>query len=1291
MNKKMDTDYKALMSKALVEIRSMRTRLNDLESGKSEPVAIIGLGCRFPGGADSPEAFWFLLNRGVDGIVEVPKDRWDIEAYYDPDPETAGKMYCRKGGFLANVDRFDASFFGITPRELVSMDPQQRLLLEVSWEALEHAGQSAAELFKTRTGVFTGISSFDYAATQFMTTAPDKINAYMGTGIALSAAAGRLSYILGLTGPSMAVDTACSSSLVAVHLACQSLRNRECTMALAGGVNVILSPELSVNFSRARMLAADGRCKTFDAAADGYVRGEGCGVVILKRLSDALAAGDRVLALVRGSAVNQDGPSGGLTVPSGPSQEEVIRQALASGGVTAAEVGYVEAHGTGTSLGDPIEVGALGKVFGERSSAEPLLIGSVKTNIGHLEAAAGISGLIKVVLSLEAGEIPPHLHFKEPNPHIEWDKLPIEVPRQLRKWPDDRRKIAGVSSFGFTGTNAHLVIEEGPVPELKKNKGPARPCHLLALSAQSAAALKELAARYDAYLSAHPGQDIADLCYTANSGRSHFEERLALVGSSGAEIAAGCRAYLVGEGEGCILPKQWVDRRKLAFIFPDFLAAADSSLSGIAVNLYETAPVFRNIIDRCAEFVAGRFDQSLSAAFSVGGLGSEPVDPVLKQVELFALEYGLFELWQSWGIKPSLVMGSGVGEYAAACAAGVFSLEEGLNLMMARGEAFGANDLADLAKVAAGISYQQPKIRLVLSLTGALSGEEMGWADYWLRQASELPDLTTGYKTMQEQGAGILLELGPCSGQTEKGLSQLPSLAEGDTDWEVLLKSLAALYVQGITVDWHGFDQDYDRRKIALPTYPFQRQRYWLAEAGEGRRIVEPQPLRPPDQTGHSLLGRRVVTAHRDVIFESRLRKDSPSFLADHRIYEATVFPATGYLEMALAAGVELLGTEGLRLENFTIEQPLVLPELSGLMVQTVLCPVAEGGYTFSIHSEQTAGDWTLHAAGRIGPDQGALTSENLADLQARCGEELSVAEHYREFAGRGIAYGADFQGLHLLWRGRQEALGQLKIPAGISAGLAAYLLHPAIFDAGLQAAGILLPAGDAEGYFPVGLSKLRLAPRRRGVAWSYGRLREAEPGRQGQSYDFTLYDEQGVAVAQVDGLVVKRASREIMLRSIIGAEKSASSGPSSSEMEEAAHTTEMRQKLAAATDVERVKMLHVYILEVTRKVMGHSEAGPLKADRPLMDQGLDSLMAVELRNFLAEGLALSLSVGLIFDYPSVDDLSRHLAEAIKTVPGGGKEAGHNGATTAQEGDDFDYLDDLDPKALTDLINQDLL
>ncbi|MGB5635586.1 MAG: polyketide synthase, partial [Waterburya sp.] len=452
------TDYPALMKQALLELKQMRAKLNVLESAKTEPIAIVGMGCRFPGGANNPEAFWQLLQNGVDAISEVPGDRWDIDAYYDPNPDTPGKTYARYGGFVAGLDEFDSQFFNISPKEAASLDPQQRLLLEVSWEALENAGVASDRLAGSPTGVFVGICSNDYSQ-RLLSRDPAEIDAYIGTGNCHSVASGRLSYLLGLNGPSLAVDTACSSSLVAVHLAIASLRNGECNLALAGGVNQLLAPEVTINFSKARMLSRHGRCKTFDADADGYIRAEGCGVIVLKRQSDALKDGDNILALIRGSAINHDGRSSGLTVPNGPSQQAVIRQALANAKVKPEDISYIEAHGTGTSLGDPIEVGALGGVFGKNRTAEKSLkIGSVKTNIGHLEGAAGIAGLIKVVLSLQHQTIPPHLHFKQPSSFIDWDKLPIEVPTEKKAWSTDgKQRLAGVSSFGFSGTNAHIV------------------------------------------------------------------------------------------------------------------------------------------------------------------------------------------------------------------------------------------------------------------------------------------------------------------------------------------------------------------------------------------------------------------------------------------------------------------------------------------------------------------------------------------------------------------------------------------------------------------------------------------------------------------------------------------------------------------------------------------------------------------------------------------------------------------------------------------------------------------
>jgi acyl transferase domain-containing protein/acyl carrier protein len=514
---------------------------------RAEPIAIIGMACRFPGGATSLDAFWRLLKRGEDAICEVPPERWNVDAFYDPDPAAPGKMCCRHGGFLDGVDRFDAEFFGISPREAVSMDPQQRVLLEVSWEALENANQPPDRLFGSPTGVFVGISTFDYAAIRAGLRNRNAIDAYQVSGTTFSVAAGRLSYLLGLTGPCVSIDTACSSSLVGIHLACQSLRNRESALALAAGVGLILAPEPSINFSKAGMLAPDGRCKTFDAAANGYVRAEGCGAIILKRLADALADGDRIHAVIRGSAVNQDGASGGLTVPSGPSQEAVIRQALAGAGITPLQVSYVEAHGTGTSLGDPIEINALAAGLCQgRDADHRLIVGSVKTNFGHLEAASGIAGLIKVVLSLRHRQIPAHLHLKTPTPHIDWKNIPIDVASRASAWlPEGGRRIAGVSAFGFSGTNAHIVLEEAPA-EILGEEGPGWPLHLLGMSAKTETALTHLVVRYLQHLEDHPEQGIGEICHTANTGRSHFAHRLAFLAATTAELKDQLTALNVG-------------------------------------------------------------------------------------------------------------------------------------------------------------------------------------------------------------------------------------------------------------------------------------------------------------------------------------------------------------------------------------------------------------------------------------------------------------------------------------------------------------------------------------------------------------------------------------------------------------------------------------------------------------------------------------------------------------------------------------------------------------------------
>ena len=670
--------------------------VEDLMQGASG-FAIVGYAARLPGAADADE-FWQVLREGRDAISEVPQDRWDADEFFDPDPDAPGKIVTRRAGFIDDVTGFDAPFFGMSAREVRLMDPQHRLLLETAWRAVEHSGTAPTALANTDTGVFIGLSTHDYLGMAFDELTSAEIEAYMAIGTSAAAAAGRISYRLGLQGPAVAVDTACSSSLVAIHQACQALRLRECDLALAGGANVLLTPATMITFSHAHMLAPDGRCKTFDAAADGYVRGEGCGVIVIKRLEDAIRDGDRIRAVIRGSAINQDGASGGLTVPNGIAQQRVIAEALQRAGVAPGDVGYLEAHGTGTSLGDPIEAQAAGAVLGAgREASRPLLIGSVKTNIGHLEAAAGIAGVIKVILSLEHEVLPQHLHFRNPSPHIPWDRLAVQVVKEATAWErNGRPRIAGVSSFGFAGTNAHVIIEEAPdeVGQVAVAPGPVdqpgdRRFSVLPLSARTPAALVQIADQYRSWLSAHPEATLADVCFTAGVGRAHFEHRAALVVNS-TESASELLGALADDRPAPGLVRGVSDDTpKTAWLF----TGQGSQYAGMARELFDTEPVFAETLTRCAAVVADVLEKPLlEVIFDADGPDNEQTlrQTSYAQPALFAVEMGLARLWQSWGFEPDVVLGHSVGQYSAACVAGVFSLEDGALLMAERGRLFGS-------------------------------------------------------------------------------------------------------------------------------------------------------------------------------------------------------------------------------------------------------------------------------------------------------------------------------------------------------------------------------------------------------------------------------------------------------------------------------------------------------------------------------------------------------------------------------------------------------------------------
>ncbi len=916
------TAYHKLLKDALLSIDKLQEKVRRLKEKQTEPIAVVGMGCRFPGGGDDPDAYWHILRDGVDAITEVPPDRWDIEEYFDADPDAEGKMYSRWGGFIRDIDQFDPLFFEISPKEANWMDPQQRLLLEVSWEALENAGQNPAALMSSLTGVFVGISGGDYAD-----LAGSRMNAselYSGTGNAFSVASGRISYSLGLRGPCMSVDTACSSSLVATHLAIQSLRLGECDLALAGGVNLILVPEPTIIFCKGRMLSFDGHCKTFDAGADGYVRGEGCGVIVLKRLSDAQADGDRIHAVLCGSAVNQDGRSSGLTAPNGVAQEAVMRAALKNAGVDPSAVDYIEAHGTATALGDPIEMHALNAVMGQGHTQEkPLIVSSLKPNIGHLEPAAGIAGLIKAILAIDRAQIPPHPLFNTPSPHIPWDEIPIVVPTELMPWPDEgKARVAGVSSFGFSGTNAHVVLRQAPAQKKQDKSGAVeRPYHVLALSAATQEALMASARRYETHLASRKADAIADICHTAGVGRKHLEQRLAIIGKDRHALQESIAAFTRGvEKKGVLsgsMPKAG-RQPKIAFLF----TGQGSQYVGMGRELYATQPFFRRQLDACDAILQPLLETSIVSVLYPQDEADAAARRQLNQTAfaqpaLFALEYALAQLWRSWGVEPSVVMGHSVGEYVAACIAGVFSLTDGLKLIAQRARLMQALPaggtmaavlagtervaaaiapypdtvaiaalngprntvisglaadvqaivgklsaegiasqilevshafhsplirpmVSEFRKTAEEIAYSPPKIRLVGNLTGkAVQGDDIACADWWCRHIMAPVEFARSIRSVHDLECRNFLEVGPSpvlSGmarrcESEGGETFLPSLYRGQEDWVPMLQSLATLYVQGFPVDWQSFDQGYARSKVSLPTYPFQRRRYWIEDA----------------------------------------------------------------------------------------------------------------------------------------------------------------------------------------------------------------------------------------------------------------------------------------------------------------------------------------------------------------------------------------------------------------------------------------------------------------------------
>jgi acyl transferase domain-containing protein/acyl carrier protein len=1178
-NTELNQDASFQLRRALGAIRDLRDKLQTLETRAHEPVAIIGMSCRLPGAADL-QTFWRNLVSGQDAIVEVPPERWDLARYYDPDANTPGKMNSRWGGFIENVYGFDPIFWGISPREALSIDPQHRLLLEGVWHALEHAGLAPDQLLGTATGVYLGLSTHDYA--EILGDAPDTgwIDAHTSLGNSAAVAAGRIAYTLGLQGPALVVDTACSSSLVALHLACRALRAGDIPLAVAGGINLTLRPELTIGFSKAHMLAADGRCKTFDAAADGYVRGEGYGVVVLKRLSDAVAAGDRIHGVIRGSAVNQDGRSNGLTAPNGPAQAAVIRAALADAQVDAKDVSYIEAHGTGTALGDPIEARALSEVFAAAQAEETMWVGSVKTQIGHLEAAAGIAGLIKVVLALRHATLPPHLHFRTLNPHIANDGFPFSIPTQTTRWVSARgRRLAGVSSFGFSGTNAHVILEEAPEAKsrpMAQATGPWPLC-LSAADPESLAALR--AATCQAL--AAPGADLAQLAATLSAGRAQMAWRLGLVASDAAQAVE-----LLGEAE----IRHISAPPKIAFLF----TGQGSQFPGMARELME-APRFRQVIERCSLFLADRLERPLTELLVDENAPLDRTD--LLQPALFAFEYALAELLQSWGIEPAAVLGHSMGEVVAACVAGAMPLEQGLSFVMERARQMsqmsqrggmaavfapastvsqiiadsgaeiaaynGAENtvvsgrltaleqalkqlgsagiefhrlavatgfhssaidpcLDGLTRAAAAVDWRPTQWPVAANLTGRLIHRFD--AEYWVKQARRPVAFTAGLQALSAYGCEVFIEIGPKPVLSALGKTLLPQalfLSTSRPDGSAkrnLCEALSRLYGAGVTLNWSGF-WGADWLRIDAPLYPFRRESF--------RPPPQPETTAPAQgnlsEMGaeiYPLLGRRLHTPLPHHLFASAISPRTLPFLGDHVVFGELVVPGAMHAILALLAGRHS-GIVQPVVEDLVFARALTLEE-GGKSLHCVLEPSGD----CTIYSQASDQAWVRHASAHLAASAETPPKdiESPAALRARLVyDEAGVEPFFHSLAERGIHLGPAFRGIQAIWRGDGEALVEIRCPDGLS-DIDKLPLHPALLDACWQTLGATFSgAGTAGGFLPLSVDRIqvwRTPPRH---FWCHVTTDGKQISTEVAIGHFRLMDDAGEVYASIVGLQIKR------------------------------------------------------------------------------------------------------------------------------------------------------------------------
>ncbi|MEU0916934.1 SDR family NAD(P)-dependent oxidoreductase [Streptomyces cyaneofuscatus] len=1069
------------LKRATADARASRKRLREVEERQQEPIAIVGMACRYPGGVRSPEDLWRIVADGVDAVSSFPEHRGWAEDLYDPDPEAVGRSYTRQGGFLHDADLFDPEFFGMSPREALATDPQQRLLLETAWEAFERARIVPDAVRGSRTGVFVGAMYNDYGSRPHLP--PQEFEGYLYSGSAGSVASGRLAYTFGLEGPAVTVDTACSSSLVALHLAAQALRRGECDLALAGGVTVLATPMPFVEFSRLRGLSPDGRCKSFAEEADGTGWAEGVGLLLVARLSDALRDGRQILAVVKGSAINQDGASNGLTAPNGPAQERVIRQALADAGITPADVDAVEAHGTGTTLGDPIEARALLATYGkERPEGQPLLLGSLKSNIGHAQAAAGVGGIIKMVHALRHAHLPRTLHAENPTSHIDWDTGTLELLTEPRDWPEnDRPRRAAVSSFGFSGTNAHVILEQAPAIEEETAStpdGPPLPVPLV-LSGRGGQALADQARLLRDRL-AEGTDPVADIAYSLVTTRATLDHRAVVTGTDPAELREALTALAEGSTAPNLVRGVRRTESRSAFVFP----GQGSQWVGMAAELLDSSPVFAAKLAECADALAPFTDWDLVETLRTGA----PLERVeVVQPALWAVMVSLAEVWRAHGVRPAAVIGHSQGEIAAACVAGALSLADGARIVALRSRAIaedlsgrgggmmsvalaeeqvreliagygsrvsvaavngaasvvlsGDGDALDevretvrasggrakrlpvdyashgahvevlrerLLTDLAGIEARPAEVPFYSTVTGGLFDTTGLDATYWYTNLRQSVLFEPATRTLLGDGHGVFVECSPhpvllhsieetadASGVTVTGLG---SLRRDDGGPERVLTSLGEAFVAGVPVDWTPRFAGQGVRQAELPTYAFQRERYWLEPAASALRAAGTGSTGPH----HPLLGTALAVAGSDeFLFATAISLATHPWLAGHTLAGSAVLSAPALVETVLAAGSV---ADAPFLRELTVRAHLAVPETGELPLQVrVGAPDGEGHRPVTVHAraEADSAAWTELATGTLsGAEDPAAAPEPEPAAESAEAVDVTLLEEYAPEAG---------------------------------------------------------------------------------------------------------------------------------------------------------------------------------------------------------------------------------------------------------------------------------------------------